>query len=71
MKRILFVIAIFCTLNANAQPYSISFSGAGLSSVKVENLTSGLIVNLNAGDVLRLSAATDIPEVNNMKSSGI
>jgi len=71
MKKLLFLLAIFCTLETNAQPYSISFAGVGLSSVKIENLTSGLIVNLNAGDVLRLSAGTGIPEVNNMKSSVI
>lgn len=71
MKKLLFFLAIFCALQANAQPYSIGFSGTGLSSVKVENLTSGLIVNLSAGDVLLLSTPTGIPEVNNIKSSGI
>jgi uncharacterized protein (TIGR02145 family) len=71
MKRLLFLIAVFCTLQTNAQPYSISFSGTGLTSVKVENLTSGLIVNLNAGDILLLSTTTGIPEINNMKSSGM
>jgi uncharacterized protein (TIGR02145 family) len=71
MKKLMFLLAVFCTLNANAQPYSISFSGTGLSSVKVENLTSGLIVNLSAGDVLLLSTTTNIPEANNKKSSGI
>lgn len=71
MKKLLFFLAIFCALQANAQPYFIGFSGTGLSSVKVENLTSGLIVNLSAGDVLLLSTPTGIPEVNNIKSSGI
>jgi hypothetical protein len=71
MKKILFLSAILCTLQANAQPYSISFAGTGLSTVKVENLTTGLIVDVPAGDVLLLSAGTGISEVNNMKPSEI
>ncbi|MCU0413877.1 MAG: T9SS type A sorting domain-containing protein [Ignavibacteriaceae bacterium] len=71
MKKLLFLLAIYCTLQANAQPYSISFSGTDLLSVKVENLQSGLIVNLNAGDILLLSTPTGIPEVKNLKSSGL
>jgi uncharacterized protein (TIGR02145 family) len=69
MKKLLFLLAIFCTLEANAQPYSISFAGTGLSTVKVQNLTTDVIVNVPAGDILRLSTPTGIPEVNNMKSS--
>jgi len=69
MKKLLFFFAIFCTLQANAQPYSISFAGTGLSTVKVQNLTTGVIVDVSAGDVLLLSTTTGIPEVNNMKSS--
>jgi uncharacterized protein (TIGR02145 family) len=64
MKRLLFLLAILCTLQANAQPYSISFSGTGLSTVKVQNLTSGVVVDVPAGDVLLLSTTTGIPEVN-------
>ena len=71
MKKLLFLLAVFCTLQANAQPYSISFSGTGLSTVKVQNLTTGVIVDVPAGDVLLLSTTTGIPEVNNMKSSGL
>jgi uncharacterized protein (TIGR02145 family) len=71
MKKLLFLIAIFCTLQANSQPYSISFSGTSLSTVKVENLTTGVIVFVPAGDVLLLSTPTGIPEGNNMKSSGL
>jgi uncharacterized protein (TIGR02145 family) len=71
MKRLLFLSAVFCSLQANAQPYSISFSGTGLSTVKVQNLTTGVIVDVPTGDVLLLSTATGIPEVNNMKSSGL
>jgi uncharacterized protein (TIGR02145 family) len=69
MKKLLFLLAIFCTLEANAQPYSISFAGTGLSTVKVQNLTTDVIVDVPAGDILRLSTPTGIPEVNNMKSS--
>jgi uncharacterized protein (TIGR02145 family) len=64
MKKLLFLLAIFCTLQANAQPYYISFTGTGLSTVKVQNLTSGVVVDVPAGDVLLLSATTGIPEVN-------
>jgi uncharacterized protein (TIGR02145 family) len=71
MKKLLFLLAVFCSLQANAQPYSISFSGTGLSTVKVQNLTTGVIVDVPAGDVLLLSTTTGIPEVNNMKSSGL
>jgi uncharacterized protein (TIGR02145 family) len=71
MKKLLFLLAIFCTLEANAQPYSISFAGTGLSTVKVQNLTTGVIVDVPAGDVLLLSTTTGIPEGNNMKSSGL
>jgi uncharacterized protein (TIGR02145 family) len=71
MKKLLFFLAIFCTLQSNAQPYYISFSGTGLSTVKVQNLTTGFIVDVPAGDVLRLSTPTGIPEVNNMKSLGL
>jgi uncharacterized protein (TIGR02145 family) len=71
MKKLLFLLVVFCTLQANAQTYSISFSGTGLSTVKVQNLTSGVIVDVPAGDVLLLSITTGIPEVNNLKSSGL
>jgi len=68
MKRLLFLLAIFCTFQANAQPYSISFSGTDLSTVKVENLTTGVVVDVPAGDVLLLSTTTGIPEVNKKSS---
>jgi uncharacterized protein (TIGR02145 family) len=70
MKREFLILSIisFCIL-IKAQPYSISFAGTGLSTVKVQNLTSGDIVNVPAGDVLLLSTSTVIPEINNMKSS--
>jgi uncharacterized protein (TIGR02145 family) len=71
MKRLLFLLAAFCSLQANAQTYTISFSGTGLSTVKVQNLTTGVIVDVPAGDVLLLSVITGIPEVNNIKSPGL
>jgi uncharacterized protein (TIGR02145 family) len=71
MKKLLFLLAILSTLQANAQPYSISFSGTGLSNVVAQNLTTGVIVNVPAGDVLRLSTPTGVQEVNNLKSSGL
>jgi uncharacterized protein (TIGR02145 family) len=71
MKKIGILLAIFCTLQANGQPFSISFSGPGLSTVKVQNLTTGVIVDVPAGDVLHLSATTDIQENTDLKSSGL
>lgn len=71
MKKLLFLFTLFCTLQANAQPYSISFAGVGLSTVKVQNLTTDVIVDVPAGDVLRLSTSTGISEANNIKGSGL
>jgi uncharacterized protein (TIGR02145 family) len=71
MRPLLFLSIVFYALQANAQPYSISFSGTGISTVKVQNLTTGVIADVPAGDVLLLSATTDVPEVNNRKSSGL
>jgi uncharacterized protein (TIGR02145 family) len=71
MKKLLFLFVVFCSLQANAQTYSISFSGTGLSTVKVQNLTTDVIVDVPAGDVLLLSVITAIPEVNNVKSQGL
>jgi hypothetical protein len=56
---------------ASTQPYSISFDGIGLSTVKVQNLTTGVIIDVPAGDILVLSSPTSIPEVKNMKSLGL
>jgi len=68
MKKLLFILVDFCSLQTNAQPYSINFAGTALSSIKVENLTTGVIVDVPAGDVLLLSTTTGIPEVNTMKA---
>jgi uncharacterized protein (TIGR02145 family) len=71
MRQLLGFLAIFCLLHANAQPYSISFSGTGLSTVKVQNLTTGVIVDVPAGDVLLLSTPAGISEFNNMEKTGL
>ena len=68
MKKLGLLLTIFCSLQANGQPFSICFSGTGLSTVKVQNLTTGVIVDVPAGDVLLLSTTTAIHEVNNPKS---
>jgi uncharacterized protein (TIGR02145 family) len=70
MRRLFFFLAVSCTLQASAQSYSISFAGTGLSTVKVQNLATGVIVDVPAGDVLLLSVITGISEVNE-KSSGM
>jgi uncharacterized protein (TIGR02145 family) len=75
MKRILFSLAGFCVLTANAQNYLISFSGTGesntVSTVKVENLTSGASLTLNGDDILRLTGIVGISQVDYKKSSGM
>jgi uncharacterized protein (TIGR02145 family) len=75
MKPELLIMGIFFTLTANAQNYLITFSGKGasttVSTVKVENLTSGASVTLNGNDALRLNIATDINSIDNDKSSEI
>jgi len=69
MKRIFFLLVIFCTLQLNGQ--NITFTGTGLSSVKIENLTKDTIVTINAGDVLTLSAVTGISEIDNKVKTGM
>ncbi len=71
MRKLGLLLAIFCSLQTIGQPYYISFSGIGLSTVKVQNLTTGVIVDVLAGDVLHLSTTTNIQEVINLKSSGL
>jgi uncharacterized protein (TIGR02145 family) len=59
MKKLLFLIIIFCALKANAQDYLISFAGADastiLNTVKVENLMKGTTLTINGNDILRLT----------------
>lgn len=67
MKKVLFLLIIICTTVANAQDYLISFAGAGasatVSSVKVENLTSGESLILTGSDILHLTVLTGINPV--------
>jgi uncharacterized protein (TIGR02145 family) len=75
MKRLLFLIVIFCALKANAQNYLISFAGTGatttVSTVKVENLTKSTSLALNGSDILRLTGTTGVNSIENKQSSGI
>ena len=75
MKQLFFLMVIFCALRANAQPYLINFAGAGASanviSVKVENLTAGTTLSLNGSDILRLTGAVGITQIENRQSSEI
>ena len=73
MKRALLLLVIFCALKVNAQNYNIQFAGAGASStitsVKVENLTTGATLNLTGNDILRLVVTTGINKIGNRQSS--
>ena len=64
MKYLLFLAAIICAIDASAQNYSVMFAGTGASSivstVKVENLTTGAILTLNGNDILYLIGTTGI-----------
>jgi uncharacterized protein (TIGR02145 family) len=75
MKKVLFLIAIFCVLKTNAQNYLITFAGTGSSttvnSVKVENLTAGTSLNLNGDDILSLSITTGINSIENKRSTDL
>jgi uncharacterized protein (TIGR02145 family) len=75
MKKVLFLIAIFCASNTNAQNYLITFAGTGASSivnsVKVENITAGTSLILNGDDILSLSITTTINSIENKRSSNL
>jgi len=64
MNRIYTIILVFALLKVQAQDYLISFEGTGaaatISSVQVENLTSGAGLILNSGDKLHLVPALGI-----------
>jgi uncharacterized protein (TIGR02145 family) len=64
MKKLLFLLILFCALKTNGQNYLIIFEGSGASSsvstVKVENLKTGTSLILNGSDVLRLNFTTDV-----------
>lgn len=75
MKKLLFLITIFCTITVNAQTYLISFAGTGESNtvgtVKVENLTAGTFLELNGNDILQLTVTTGINENEIRQSAGL
>jgi len=58
VKKLLILISVFCALKSNAQDCFLTFSGTGssstVSSVKVENLTSGKSLVINGSDILHL-----------------
>lgn len=64
MRKLFTLFAIFCVLNARAQNYEIKFAGTGesttVSSVKVDNLSSGETLTLKGTDILRLNISTGI-----------
>jgi uncharacterized protein (TIGR02145 family) len=66
---LLVAFSVFC-IHLKAQPYSLSFSGTGLSTVKVQNLTTGIIVDVPAGDMLYLSPVTGMSD-NNLQTKGL
>ncbi len=76
MKIQLFLISVFCALNANAQDYFITFSGTGastnVSTVKVENLTAGTSLIINGNDILHLkSIVTGVNTIKDDRSTNI
>ena len=75
MKFLFLFISILCGLKALAQDYLISFTGTGgsttVNTVKVENLSAGTILTLNGNDVLRLTGAVGITQMENRQSSEI
>jgi len=69
-KSTLSLLLVFTLMHSKAQDYLISFAGTGdttqISTVKVENLNSGVSVTLNGGDILHLVQLTGInkPAIN-------
>ena len=68
MKKLLLLsFLILFPLKSLAQNYLISFAGSGesstVSTVNVENLTSGATLSLNGDDILQLTLPTEINQV--------
>jgi uncharacterized protein (TIGR02145 family) len=63
-RFLLLALAIFSVPGLNAQNYQITFTGSGastsVSTVKVENLTSGATLTVNGTDILELSLTTGV-----------
>ena len=76
MKKLLFLIVIFCALKANAQTYNIYFGGTGaatsVTTVIVENLTEGTSLSFDGYKTLELNIiTTGINKIENEQSSEI
>src|SRR5665811_1507889 len=67
-KSTLIIFLVLVMLKTHAQNYQISFAGTGdatvVSTVKVDNLTSGATVTLNGGDILHLIVGLGIGTLN-------
>lgn len=72
MKKMLFLLLMFYSLNVNAQNHLVTFAGIGASTtvntIKIENLTTGTVNTLNGEDVLGLSSTTTISEIESEES---
>lgn len=76
MKKLILLLICFCVIKANGQDHLISFAGTGastvVSSVKIENLTSGISLMVNGNDILHLiGIKTGLKSIENDISSGI
>lgn len=62
MKKLIVLIGIIASLTAKAQDYLITFTGTGVSNVvstvNVENLTSGASLIMDGSDILHLTSIT-------------
>jgi uncharacterized protein (TIGR02145 family) len=73
-KYIVVIFLLFTIPKIQAQDYLISFAGTGdsnsVTNVNVENLTSGTMVTLNAGEVLHLKSVLGV-EMPDLYKTGI
>jgi uncharacterized protein (TIGR02145 family) len=73
VRKLIFAVTFLCSLTSNGQNYNLTFSGTGASSnvstVNVENLTSGTTLTLSGSDILRLTGTTNVNSIENKKSS--
>ena len=70
-KSTIVILLVLAMLKTQAQDYQVSFAGIGdttaVSTVKVDNLTSGATVTINGGDILHLTGGVgiDSPNIDN------
>jgi len=69
MKKSFVILAIILTISANGQ--NLTFSGDGLTIVKIENITQNVSLTINPGDVLTLSGTTAVKENSLLNTRGI